>query len=55
MEFSSGLRRVFEDAQLIAQRYGCALFESWHVLLFVVNHDTVAGSALIEFPIDIDE
>ena len=56
MEFSSGLRRVFEDAQLIAQRYGCAYLESWHVLLsFVVNHDTVAGSALIEFPIDIDE
>ena len=56
MEFSSGLRRVFEDAQLIAQRYGCAYLESWHVLLsFVVNHDTVAGSALAEFPIDIDE
>ena len=56
MEFSSGLRRVFEDAQLIAQRYGCAYLESWHVLLsFVVNHDTVAGSALVEFPIDIDE
>ena len=56
MEFSSGLRRVFEDAQLIAQRYGCAYLESWHVLLsFVVNHDTVAGSALTEFPIDIDE
>ena len=56
MEFSSGLRRVFEDAQLIAQRYGCAYLESWHVLLsFVVNHDTVAGSALAEFPVDIDE
>lgn len=56
MEFSSGLRRVFEDAQLIAQRYGCAYLESWHILLsFVVNHDTVAGSALAEFPIDIDE
>ena len=56
MEFSSGLRRVFEDAQLIAQRYGCAYLESWHVLLsFVINHDTVAGSALVEFPIDIDE
>ena len=56
MEFSTGLRRVFEDAQLIAQRYGCAYLESWHVLLsFVVNHDTVAGSALAEFPIDIDE
>ena len=56
MEFSSGLRRVFEDAQLIAQRYGCAYLESWHILLsFVVNHDTVAGSALVEFPIDIDE
>lgn len=56
MEFSSGLRRVFEDAQLIAQRYGCAYLESWHILLsFVVNHDTVAGSALAEFPVDIDE
>lgn len=56
MEFSSGLRRVFEDAQLIAQRYGCAYLESWHVLLsFVVNHDTVAGSALVEFPMDIDD
>lgn len=56
MEFSSGLRRVFEDAQLIAQRYDCPYLESWHVLLsFVINHDTVAGSALAEFPVDIDE
>lgn len=56
MEFSSGLSRVFEDAQLIAQRYECPYLESWHILLsFVVNHDTVAGSALLEFPPDIDE
>lgn len=56
MEFSSGLRRAFEDAQLIAQRYDCPYLESWHVLLaFVINHDTVAGAALIEFSVDIDD
>lgn len=56
MKFSSGLSRVFEDAQLIAQRYDCPYLESWHILLsFVVNHDTVAGSALMEFPADIDD
>ena len=55
MEFSSGLTRAFEDAQLIAQRYQCPYLETWHLLLaFVINHDTIAGAALADFPIDID-
>lgn len=56
MKFSSGLTRVFEDAQLIAQRYSCAYLETWHILLaFVLNHDTVAGAVLADFPVDVDD
>ncbi|MGT2754764.1 ATP-dependent Clp protease ATP-binding subunit [Streptococcus ovis] len=55
MRFSNGLVRVFEDAQLIAQRYACAYLETWHILLaFVLNHDTVAGAVLADFPVDVD-
>lgn len=32
MKISTGLQRVFEDAQLVAQRYACDYLETWHVL-----------------------
>lgn len=51
MKFSTGLQRVFEDAQLIAQRYACDHLEMWHILLaFVINHDTVAGAVFGRIP-----
>ncbi|HIH7944864.1 TPA: ATP-dependent Clp protease ATP-binding subunit [Streptococcus suis] len=56
MKISTGLQRVFEDAQLVAQRYACDYLETWHVLLsFVINHDTVAGAVLAEYPISISD
>ena len=56
MKFSTGLQRVFEDAQLIAQRYACDYLETWHILLaFVINHDTVAGAVLAEYPMSISD
>ncbi|HEM6404567.1 TPA: ATP-dependent Clp protease ATP-binding subunit [Streptococcus suis] len=56
MKISTGLQRVFEDAQLVAQRYACEYLETWHVLLaFVINHDTVAGAVLAEFPVSISD
>lgn len=56
MKFSTGLQRVFEDAQLIAQRYACDHLETWHILLaFVINHDTVAGAVLAEYPMSISD
>lgn len=56
MNISIGLKRVFEDAQLVAQRYGCSYLETWHILLsFVINHDTVAGSVLADYPVTISD
>ncbi|HFU4059675.1 TPA: ATP-dependent Clp protease ATP-binding subunit [Streptococcus suis] len=56
MKISTGLQRVFEDAQLVAQRYACDYLETWHVLLsFVINHDTVAGAVLAEYPASISD
>ncbi|HEM5206134.1 TPA: ATP-dependent Clp protease ATP-binding subunit [Streptococcus suis] len=56
MKISTGLQRVFEDAQLVAQRYACEYLETWHILLsFVINHDTVAGAVLAEFPVSISD
>lgn len=56
MKISTGLQRVFEDAQLVAQRYACDYLETWHALLsFVINHDTVAGAVLAEYPISISD
>lgn len=56
MKISTGLQRVFEDAQLVAQRYACEYLETWHILLaFVINHDTVAGAVLAEYPASIAE
>lgn len=56
MKISTGLQRVFEDAQLVAQRYACEYLETWHILLaFVINHDTVAGAVLAEYPASISE
>ncbi|WP_105124247.1 ATP-dependent Clp protease ATP-binding subunit [Streptococcus suis] len=56
MKISTGLQRVFEDAQLVAQRYACDYLETWHILLaFVINHDTVAGAVLAEYPASISE
>ncbi|HFR3937656.1 TPA: ATP-dependent Clp protease ATP-binding subunit [Streptococcus suis] len=56
MKISTGLQRVFEDAQLVAQRYACEYLETWHILLaFVINHDTVAGAVLSEYPASISE
>ncbi len=56
MKFTIGVERALEDAQLIAQRYLCDYVETWHVLLaFVVNTDTIAGTVLAEYPIDINE
>ncbi|NQO74984.1 ATP-dependent Clp protease ATP-binding subunit [Streptococcus suis] len=56
MKISTGLQRVFEDAQLIAQRYACDYLETWHILLaFVINHDTVAGAVLAEYPMSISD
>lgn len=54
MKFSNGLQRVYEDAQLIGQRYMCDYLETWHLLLaFVINPDTVAGAVLADYPADI--
>lgn len=54
MKISKGLQAVYEDAQLIAQRYNCDYLETWHLLLaFVINPDTLAGSVLAEYPADI--
>lgn len=40
----------------MAQRYACDYLETWHVLLsFVINHDTVAGAVLAEYPISISD
>ncbi|WP_105117286.1 ATP-dependent Clp protease ATP-binding subunit [Streptococcus suis] len=56
MKISTGLQRVFEDAQLVAQRYACEYLETWNILLaFVINHDTVAGAVLAEYPASISE
>lgn len=56
MKISTGLQRVFEDAQLIAQRYECDYLETWHVLLaFVINHDTIAGAVLAEYSMSVAE
>ncbi|HEM6310184.1 TPA: ATP-dependent Clp protease ATP-binding subunit [Streptococcus suis] len=56
MKISTGLQRVFEDAQLVAQRYACDYLETWHILLsFVINHDTVAGAVLAEYPVSISD
>ncbi|HFI0394653.1 TPA: ATP-dependent Clp protease ATP-binding subunit [Streptococcus suis] len=56
MKISTGLQRVFEDAQLVAQRYACEYLETWHILLsFVINHDTVAGAVLAEYPASISD
>ncbi|HFI2472338.1 TPA: ATP-dependent Clp protease ATP-binding subunit [Streptococcus suis] len=56
MKISTGLQRVFEDAQLVAQRYVCEYLETWHILLsFVINHDTVAGAVLAEYPVSISD
>ncbi|HFI0143347.1 TPA: ATP-dependent Clp protease ATP-binding subunit [Streptococcus suis] len=56
MKISTGLQRVFEDAQLVAQRYACEYLETWHILLsFVINHDTVAGAVLAEYPVSISD
>ncbi|MBF0778226.1 ATP-dependent Clp protease ATP-binding subunit [Streptococcus cuniculi] len=54
MEFSKGLQRTYEDAQLIGQRYMCDYLETWHLLLaFVINLDTIAGAALADYPADV--
>lgn len=56
MKISTGLQRVFEDAQLVGQRYACEYLETWHILLsFVINHDTVAGAVLAEYPVSISD
>ncbi|HFI0351887.1 TPA: ATP-dependent Clp protease ATP-binding subunit [Streptococcus suis] len=56
MKISTGLQRVFEDAQLVAQRYACDYLETWHILLsFIINHDTVAGAVLAEYPVSISD
>lgn len=56
MTFSKGLERVYEDAQLITHRYISDYVETWHLLLaFVLNHDTIAGAALADYPMDIDD
>lgn len=56
MKVSYGLRISREDAQLIAQRFGAEVVETWHVLLaFVTNTETVAGASLREFDFDIDD
>lgn len=54
MKLSNGLQRVYEEAQLIGQRYMCDSLETWHLLLaFVINPDTVAGSVLADYPTEI--
>lgn len=54
MKLSNGLRRAYEEAQLIGQRYKCDSLETWHLLLaFVINPDTVAGATLADYPIEI--
>lgn len=56
MKISQGAERAYEDAQLIAQRYGCDYMETWHALLaFVINPDTVAGTVLAEYPVDLSD
>ncbi|NQG97871.1 ATP-dependent Clp protease ATP-binding subunit [Streptococcus suis] len=55
-KISKGLQGVFEDAQLIAQRYRSEYLETWHLLLaFVINPDTIAGSVLAEYPASISD
>lgn len=56
MKLSRGVVRAFEDAQLIAQRYQREQVETWHILLaFVVYSETVAGTVLAEYPVDISD
>ncbi|HFI0256605.1 TPA: ATP-dependent Clp protease ATP-binding subunit [Streptococcus suis] len=56
MKISRGLQAVYEDAQLIAQRYNSDYLETWHLLLaFVINPDTIAGSVLAEYPADLSD
>ena len=56
MKISRGLQAVYEDAQLIAQRYNSDYLETWHLLLaFVINPDTIAGSVLAEYPADVSD
>lgn len=56
MKISQGAERAYEDAQLIAQRYGCDYMETWHALLaFVINPETVAGTVLAEYPVDLSD
>ncbi len=56
MKVSRGLQGVYEDAQLIAQRYSSDYLETWHLLLaFVINPDTIAGAVLAEYPADVSD
>ncbi|TCD45785.1 ATP-dependent Clp protease ATP-binding subunit [Streptococcus sp. X16XC17] len=56
MKFSKGLEYVLGDAQLMAQRYMNAYVETWHVVLaFLINANTIAGTVLAEYPVELTE
>ncbi|MGT2784684.1 ATP-dependent Clp protease ATP-binding subunit [Streptococcus merionis] len=56
MKLSHGMRTVWEDGQILAQRYGCQSVETWHILLsFVGNLESIAGATLHDFDFDYSD
>ncbi|RSJ83001.1 ATP-dependent Clp protease ATP-binding subunit [Streptococcus cristatus] len=56
MDYSKALVESLEAAQLLAGHFATNYLESWQVLMALANNPySVAGSALNEFPIEVDK
>ena len=56
MDYSKALVESLEAAQLLAGHFATDYLESWQVLMALANNPySVAGSALNEFPIEVDK
>ena len=56
MNYSKALVESLESAQLLAGHFATDYLESWQVLMALANNPySVAGSALNEFPIEVDK
>ncbi len=56
MNYSKALVESLEAAQLLAGHFATDYLESWQVLMALANNPySVAGSALNEFPIEVDK
>ena len=55
MKYSKALIESLEAAQLLASHFTTDYLESWHLLIALANNPySVAGSALNEFPVEVD-